>query len=63
MLIGYAWVSTDEEAFDLQKEALDRAGVDRLYADVTSRSRREAPATGAGTLAASPRGYPRGLEA
>jgi DNA invertase Pin-like site-specific DNA recombinase len=35
MLIGYAWVSTDEEAFDLQKEALDRAGVDRLYADVT----------------------------
>ena len=35
MLIGYAWVLTDEEAFDLQKEALDRAGVDRLYADVT----------------------------
>ena len=38
MLIGYAWVSTAGKSFDLdlQKEALDRARVDRLFVDVTS---------------------------
>jgi DNA invertase Pin-like site-specific DNA recombinase len=42
-LIGYAWVSTDGEAFDLQKEALDRAGVDLLFADVASTADAERP--------------------
>lgn len=35
-LIGYAWVSSAEESLDLQKEALDRARVDRLFIDVIS---------------------------
>lgn len=38
MLIGYAWVSTAGESLDLQREALDRAGVDQLFADVACRA-------------------------
>src|SRR5512135_1253301 len=33
-LIGYARISTAGEAIDLQREALDRAGVDELFVDV-----------------------------
>src|SRR5512135_2810692 len=33
-LIGYARISTADEALDLQREALDRAGVDELFVDV-----------------------------
>lgn len=35
-LIGYARVSTAGESLDLQREALERAGVDWLYVDVAS---------------------------
>ena len=42
MLIGYAWVSTAGESLDL-KRALDRAGVDLLFADVASRAERRRP--------------------
>ena len=43
MLIGYARVSTAGESFDLQKEALDRAGVDRLLTDVASGANAKRP--------------------
>src|SRR5512135_2132432 len=43
MLIGYAWVSTAEESPDLQKEALERAGVDQLFADVAGGPEGERP--------------------
>lgn len=42
-LIGYAWVSTDGEAFDLQEDALDRAGVDLLFVDVAATADAERP--------------------
>ena len=42
MLIGYAWVSAGE-SLDLQKETLDRAGVDRLFADVASGAKGRRP--------------------
>jgi DNA invertase Pin-like site-specific DNA recombinase len=34
MLIGYMRVSTGEQNLDLQRDALDRAGRDRLFDDV-----------------------------
>ncbi len=34
MLIGYARGRAASQGLDLQKEVLDRAGVDRLFADV-----------------------------
>ncbi len=43
MLIGYAWISTDGEALDLQKEALDRAGVDLLFADLAATADAQRP--------------------
>lgn len=36
MLIGYMRVSTGEQSLDLQRDALDRAGCDRVYEDVCS---------------------------
>lgn len=36
MLIGYMRVSTDEQNLDLQRDALDRAGCDRVFDDVCS---------------------------
>jgi DNA invertase Pin-like site-specific DNA recombinase len=42
-LIGYAWVSTDSEAVDLQIEALDRAGVELLFADLAATADAERP--------------------
>jgi DNA invertase Pin-like site-specific DNA recombinase len=36
MLIGYMQVSTDEKNLDLQRDALDRAGCDRIFDDVCS---------------------------
>ena len=36
MLIGYARVSTDDQRLDLQREALRRAGCERLYEDTAS---------------------------
>lgn len=43
MLIGYACVSTTAAGLDLQKEALDRGGVDRLLVDVASRPKGKRP--------------------
>ncbi len=36
MLIGYMRVSTSEQNFDLQRDALDLAGCDRMFEDVCS---------------------------
>ncbi len=36
MLIGYMRVSTGEQSLDLQRDALERAGCERLYDDVCS---------------------------
>jgi DNA invertase Pin-like site-specific DNA recombinase len=36
MLIGYMRVSTGEQSLDLQRDALARAGCDRVYEDVCS---------------------------
>ena len=36
MKIGYARVSTDDQSLDLQRDALARVGVDKLYEDTAS---------------------------
>ncbi|MDD3597821.1 recombinase family protein [Sulfuricurvum sp.] len=43
MLIGYARVSTTDQNLTLQKEALDKAGCERIYEDTISGTRAERP--------------------
>ena len=43
MLIGYMRVSTSEQSFDLQRDALDRFGCDRVFDDVCSGRATERP--------------------
>src|SRR5512135_1347664 len=43
MLIGYARIATAEESLDHQREALERAEVERLYCDVTYGANTEHP--------------------
>lgn len=43
MLVGYARVSTPEQNFDLQKDALREAGCERFYTDVASGSKAARP--------------------
>jgi DNA invertase Pin-like site-specific DNA recombinase len=46
MLIGYARVSTTEQNLDLQTDALNRAGCEKLFTDTTSGARSERPGLG-----------------
>ncbi|SEK65380.1 Resolvase, N terminal domain [Pseudomonas agarici] len=41
MLIGYARVSTDDQLLDLQRDALEKAGCERLFEDTTSGAKAE----------------------
>lgn len=43
MLVGYARVSTPEQKLDLQRDALQHAGCDRIFTDVTSGAQAERP--------------------
>ncbi len=43
MLVGYARVSTLEQTLDLQRDALDRAGCERVFTDTISGSKVERP--------------------
>lgn len=41
MLVGYARVSTQEQTLDLQKDALNKLGCERTFADVISGAKQE----------------------
>jgi DNA invertase Pin-like site-specific DNA recombinase len=43
MLVGYARVSTEDQNLDLQKDALQKAGCEKLFTDVASGARDERP--------------------
>jgi DNA invertase Pin-like site-specific DNA recombinase len=43
MLIGYVRVSTDDQNLDLQKDALTRAGCERILEDRLSSTKAERP--------------------
>ncbi len=43
MLVGYARVSTQDQTLDLQRDALEKAGCERVFTDTISGSKAERP--------------------
>ena len=41
MLIGYARVSTSDQTLDLQKDALEKTGCERIFTDTASGAKQE----------------------
>jgi DNA invertase Pin-like site-specific DNA recombinase len=51
MLIGYARVSTTEQNFDLQTDALKRAGCEKIFTETSTEARSERPGLGVREIA------------
>jgi hypothetical protein len=65
MKVGYARVSIREQSFDLQIDALQKAGCEKVYRDLVSGARAERPVLErmlAGGSVRLPAGCPRGGE-
>lgn len=43
MIVGYARVSTDDQNLNAQTDALEAAGIERIYSDRTSGTKRARP--------------------
>lgn len=54
MKIGYARISTDDQNLDLQRDALGRAGCERLFTDTISGAKADRPGLAAALEFARP---------
>ena len=63
MLVGYARVSTGDQNLDLQKDALPKAGCEKLFTDVASGAKDERAGLAEAIAFLRPGRHPRRLEA